>query len=638
MQSILHNKQTYLFPDIVRAVGPLTQKRQSRLILIYAGLYVAAFLLVLTAQGGSLDAFGHSLVLPGSGFLGGWSLESGIAHLGLGLCVMSLALLTLAGLLWFATGNVILPPLIWTGLALSSAGFQASKVGAAFDPAVTGLAFSLGPVTLVAIYIYRRLSLRRGQIRRDRLNAALALIDPPIHAAPNPQTDELSFAQLQHMRLLLDRALQPVDEFEGFEWLDQFQTAAVRYQINFISYALSMAQAYYMPDFTGYLSEAQLNLKAKQENHRIWKYWQLENIWGNLRKDADPIARDNIMYSGFVGAQLAYARQAGPRGAAHLDGLNGQSKTFSFAYRQDEIMRLLAAQYKQAGFGLLSCEPNWIYPLCNAITATAIRAHDTQEGTDYWSGISGGFRQALETEFMTPSGELVPFRSNYTGFAPPQIGGAVMQAFPCFFLNAVLPDIARRQWNALKISIEGKSWRRALWPADVGNYNFSRASSYAATALAAREMGDDDIAELLLGYLQTDCPLQIHGGAAHYSKASLWANANAFMARIGRANGLQDLVTQPASPSSGPYLAHADPARILVAKARSTQGALAIIAYPADKPGPQSMTIAALAPRAAYKLSLKGVNDIFFTAADDGTQIITADLNGRTELNITPIS
>lgn len=635
MQSILHNQQYVLFPKVDVAIGPLTRLRQVRIFLIYAILYGLAGLCVVTAPNSALAALGHSLVVPGTGYLSGWSFESAAVNLDLILCLLSLGLLSFAGFLWFATGNIILPPLLWLSTALMSGFWQVGKPSTEFDPFVTGAAFAIGPIAIALLWGYQQQSLRRGQARRDKLNHTLAAAVMEAPTQSSSHRDELTLSELQHMRLLLDRALQPVGEYEGFEWLDQFQTAAVRYQINFISYALSIAQANYMPDFTGYMSQAQKNLKAKQENHRIWKYWKLENIWGNLRTGADPIAQDNIMYSGFVGAQLAWARQAGPRDIATLDGLTCQSEKAEFAYTQDEMMQVLVSQYKEAKYGLLSCEPNWVYPLCNAITATAIRANDTQKGTQHWESISEGFRTSLESEFMTPSGKLIPFRSNYTGFAPPPVGGAVMQAFPCFFLNAVLPDIARRQWAALKFDMEGKSWRRALWPADVGNYKLSRASSYAATALAAREMGDDETADLLLSYLESDCPTIINGGVAHYSKASLWANANAFMARIGRANGLQKLITTVQEDAvSNAYLAAVDYSNVLIAKAKTQNGVLSLVVYPARDAGVKQLTIAGLTPKAIYKLnSDKGVT---FTASADGTHVINAAVNGRTELTITP--
>lgn len=636
MQSSLHHRNILLFPDLIGSIGPLTKTRQSRLILIYLFLYALAAFFVLVFPNSLFSGFGHSLAFPGSGLFGGWGSESAPKSIDLSLFLLSIAALGAASFLWFATGNVVLPPLIWIVISIGSAFWQNEKSSPEFELWTTIVAFSSGPALIGLLYAYRFVTLRQGQAHRSAMNKRLSEAHTNVQVEITEQANELSFSDLQHMRLLLDRALQPVDEFEGFEWIDQFQTAAIRYQINFISYALSLTQANYMPAFTGYLFEAQKNLKAKQENHRIWKYWHLENLWGNLRKGADPIAHDNIMYSGFVGAQLAYARQSAPRNATSLDGLKCRSRDTEFAYSQDEMIKVLVSQYETADYGLLSCEPNWVYPLCNAITATAIRAHDTYHGTDYWGSISERFRRSLETEFITPKGQFVPFRSNYTGFAPPQVGGIVMQAFPCLFLNSLLPDIAQRQWSALQIDMKGKNWRKKLWPADVGNYGFSRASSYAATALSAREMGDNQTADLLLEYMDHDCPKILNNGISHNSNASLWANANAFIAKTGKKNALQRLVTSKREATSlYPFLANVDPAEVLIAKAKNIAGILSIVAYPTRCPGFKQMTIAGLIPHAKYKLTPGGHET--FAALSDGTQVINFPLNGRTEIAINQV-
>ena len=149
-------------------------------------------------------------------------------------------------------------------------------------------------------------------------------------------------------------------------------------------------------------------------------------------------------------------------------------------------------------------------------------------------------------------------------------------------------------------------------------------------------MGDDETADLLLGYLESDCPITINGGVAHYSKASLWANANAFMARIGRANGLQGLVTTAQGQDvAGLYLAKAEYSDVLIAKAKTQDGVLSLVLYPAGEAGIKPLTIAGLIPNAAYKLTCG--QDITFTARADGTHEINALINGRTEITITPI-
>jgi hypothetical protein len=214
------------------------------------------------------------------------------------------------------------------------------------------------------------------------LNASLrALAEPqaPRCGASGNSKPELSLDDLRLLRVLLDRALQPVPAFDGFEHIEQFQTSALRYQINFSSYALALAQATHLPALQGYMHLAQRNLAAKQLDHRIWRYWRLENLWGNLDPGADPVARDNIMLSGFLAAQLAFAGNATGRRDHDAPG----SLAFRhpsgavYAYSLPSIARLLGRAYARAPFGLLACEPNWVYPLCNAITAAAIRAQDT---------------------------------------------------------------------------------------------------------------------------------------------------------------------------------------------------------------------------------------------------------------------
>lgn len=418
--------------------------------------------------------------------------------------------------------------------------------------------------------------------------------------------------------------------------IDQFQTAAVRYQLNFMSYALSIAQTVHLPAFHGYFHTAQQNLAAKQQDHRIWRYWRLENIWGNLRMRADPIPRDNIMFTGFLTAQIAYDQAAtGMRTFDAPGSLEFKHPSGArYAYSLPALVDALVRGYRNSEYGLLACEPNWIYPLCNAISASAIRAYDAANGTFHWNGIEGSFRKRLETEFVTADGRLVPFRSSYTGFAAPPIGGPVMQAFPCLFLNTVLPDIAERQWLVLRRDLANRDWRRAVWPVDVGNYRFSRASGYAAMAAAAVELGDTELAKRSLHYLEKEYPLRVSGNVANRPNASLWAHAVELIARCGRAGAVRSLATAGRrSPTSGPFIKDADYPDILVAKAVNADGSLSAVLYPGEQSGFKALTIGGLAPNQSY-VAVIGA-EYQFEADSAGDARLNLPLNGRTELRIT---
>ena len=71
-------------------------------------------------------------------------------------------------------------------------------------------------------------------------------------------------------------------------------------------------------------------ISPKKKAHRVWQYWGLENLWGNFSTNADPVARDNVMYSGWYAAQLGlYEAVTGDlryqqAGAITLEGARGQ--------------------------------------------------------------------------------------------------------------------------------------------------------------------------------------------------------------------------------------------------------------------------------------------------------------------------
>src|SRR5689334_25241661 len=111
-------------PDAATNVGPgpsIAHRRAVRCAMLYAVLLVLAF--------GSGHASGRldiqSLLLgfacPGGGFLA-WTEPASTAPIGLLLCASSGALFLMALALWFATGNIVMPGLVWFGAALTASG------------------------------------------------------------------------------------------------------------------------------------------------------------------------------------------------------------------------------------------------------------------------------------------------------------------------------------------------------------------------------------------------------------------------------------------------------------------------------------------------------------------------------------
>lgn len=418
------------------------------------------------------------------------------------------------------------------------------------------------------------------------------------------------------MRFLLDRALQPKERFDGFEWFDQFQTAAVRYQINFCGYALSMAQFSHLPALRGYLHDAQHNLIEKLADHRVWKYWAIENLWGNLRHNPDPAVRENIMYTGFAALQMALHEKAqdSPALYAAPDSLRLRHPSGKvFPHSLPSLIAGLQRENSRRDFHLVACEPNWIYPLCNTIGAAALRA----AAPAAWSAQKDIFKERLEQEFIDTAGAFVPCRSVYTGFALPDIGGIMPQAMPCFFLNALLPDIALRQWLVLRRRmLHGKELnRRAFWPIDTGNYRFSRAAAYAATALAAAELGDAEIKALCLSALDEECPMRDEDGYFYRPKASVWAHAVEFLARMTPENGFRKLICDPAS-RPGPVIDSAEYRGVLFAGAHPINGGLSFTATKRNEAETTEIGFSGLVPHTPYRL--EGTGGVRIVSGADG--------------------
>jgi len=616
-QAGLHTPPAAL-PPYTRVFGPVTTRRVRRLTILYLALAGAGFALAGLSRDAHLQAFGLGLILPGGGFLAHADLTTtmGSRHLAVALAAAGLFIAALT--LWFATGNILAPPAAWFGAALVAGAMPAGMAHPGNIRAVLALV-GTAAVALVAATSLRFMWARRCRVRD---NAYLAKARYDI-TEDEQRAPEMSPEHLQRLRFALDRALQPADRFGGFEWLDPFQTAAIRYQINVLAYAIALTQARFTPAFSGYMHQAQVNLLDKQAQKPVWAYWKLENLWGNLSFDGNPVGTENIMFTGFVGLQMTLLRVNGVDEFAAAPRFHLNER---WAFSEADFIDRLEDETRRSAFTLFACEPNWIYPLCNTIGASAIRMHAPSR----WADLAPRFRAALDAEFLDAFGRFVPCRSAKTGLALPAIGGAMPLAMPCFFLNAVAPDIAARQWLLLRrrlLDERGTLRRRAFWPIDTGNYRFTRASAYAATALAAAELGDRQVFDACLTALDDDCPSIAAGGVIHRPKASVWAHGVELMALAGARDGFRKLTGRPAE--TRPRLDGLPYPEILVAAAHSTSEGLDAVLHGR---GRFRARLTGLEGGRVYRFEGAAAGDL--RAHAQGEIAFDINLNGRTVLKV----
>jgi hypothetical protein len=209
-------------------------------------------------------------------------------------------------------------------------------------------------------------------------------------------------------------------------------------------------------------------------------------------------------------------------------------------------------------------------------------------------------------------------------------------AMPCFFLNAIFPDLAVRQWLLLRRRLfdkKGRFQRNAFWRIDTGNYSFSRASAYTATALAAAELGDQEVYQQCLKALEDECPSVLKDEVIHRQHASVWAHGVEMMARAVTKNGFRDLLLHPRKPT-GPRLEGLSYPDVLVASAHVDKGGLNAVLYPGLKNGIYEIGLAGLTSRGRYRISGAMIANI--EANTQGEARFSIHLNGRTSVNIYP--
>lgn len=617
-----------------RLEGPVTRARLLRSRLVHAALCLLGLLPWLAGASPALQALGWGLWFPGSGFIsvGGWALL---------LVPLTLILFAIAFVAWFGSGMIVAPVVVWGGAAVSAA-LLAGGAPAPFAPyAVPALTISF-----LAYAAFRRsraadAALARRRQRKAAIVPSLAAIHAAARPAPPIAERELQPLDISLLRYLLDRALQPIGQLKGFDKIDQFQTSALRYQLNQIGYALAEVQRHRLPNFRGYLSEGQRRMIEQYLQKPIWGYWRLENLWGNLSPNGDPARKDNIMLAGFLpinalfySANTGDDRYAAPGGLTFVNGARP-------AYRHNvhtivnSVVENYEGRYAQP-FCLYPCEPNWIYPVCNMRGLTALRLYDTVYGTDHFDRLKDRFRASLESEFIRPDGGIVPLRSKHTGHALPF---PVPDATNVLQLSPLYPDLAEAYWAIARAeSVKRENGKLTVEvpekAVDFGNYKAGNLFVYAGFLSAAVEMGDREVADAIRSTILDSGKLTEDRGVTSF-KASNMANAHIIQSWLGMTGGWRESITTrpPAEAVDGPVLDDARYPDVLVAHAFSDGEDLQLVLYPGDGAGQRDISLAQLRPDSSYRVIQTGES---FVADGAGRARLSIRLDGRTQLHIVP--
>lgn len=631
---------TVLLPTDVPLFPPATRRSFLRALGGYAVLWLAGALPVALGAGDRAQALGLGLALPGGGLF-----HAGHPWWG----ATALVAVALAVFAWWAAGPTVLPPVAWLLTAVLPALTLDAPAGATTSATTSAVVVLAVVPALTALAVLVHTGRHASQRRRGAaLNRRLAEVRLPVTGAPSYPMDvpvvEHSDEDLRRLRAALDTALQPADSWEGFTHLDQFREGALRYQLNALGYGLSMAQFTRTPAFRGYLAEAQRNTIDKVLQRKVWGYWALENAWGNLRRDKDPIpVGENVMLTGFYGLQVAMYSVLNDDRYVRPGSLTFRwDESTTYAYDLPALADNVRESVAGSRFALYPCEPNWIYTICNTFGLNTVLASEHLAATGRSGEVQERLRRSYESEFLRPDGRIVGVRSAHLGLSWNFWASPSVQLATTYWMHPGMPDLAQRTWWLIRDSwlrVEDgrvRTPRSVVSRLDPGSYKVGRDTfTLAVTTMAAREVGDEETARAAEATL-AERPVEQRYGAERVADASGLANSYLNLGRFGRRSGLRDLVAfgPPREWRDGPVLDEAAYPDVLVARAVSDGAALDLVLVPGEGPLRTRIGLAQLRPGASY--DVRGAWPETVVADGEGRAALEVDLGRRTEVRVSP--
>lgn len=617
--------------------GPVTKKHKRRLWCYYIVWAIIGLIPAIAGLSWRWQLAGFGWSVPGGGFLalGG--------AFGILMFILTLVLMLLAIVAWWLTGYAPFPFLVW-GIMLVlpiTACYRDSKWTFPVIWLILGAIVLYFILTRIHNHNMEKRSLKKQKERveyfKEEIPAELAMAEPEVPDGEFELTEE----QLRMQKHLFDLTFGPFGEFQGFTKpkSSQIPLPALRYQINSMQNALQQIQCQYTPNFHGYATQAQRTLIDLYRHPKVWSYWRMENILGNLDFDGNPIKKDNVMMTGFFLVNVTmYMRNTGDLRYAEPGSLTFQNKHGTYKHDVHTVADAIVWNWDHRDYVVYPCEPNFIYSLCNWKAIQSMISYDQIFHTGKWAANADRVYNHFVEEMTSPSGTsyLIKSARMGCGVALPLPNA---EAFQIPMYNTEDMDLARKTYaffrkDSFERDPEGKLHFKAI-PFDHGSNSKNYCDTVSLCLFPAKEMGDREAVEAASETLREKCERVEENGAIWY-KCSNEANAVMLSASINTRNGWRRAVVDGPAPCTfeGPLLSDAPYPDVMVAKAFSHGKDLELVLYPCDKAGCfATLGLSRMVPGAKYLVAETGET---FTADADGTASLNVTIERRTPVTIVP--
>ncbi|KAL2815402.1 hypothetical protein BDW59DRAFT_177665 [Aspergillus cavernicola] len=245
----------------------------------------------------------------------------------------------------------------------------------------------------------------------------------------------------------------------GQEWLD-----AYRYQLATMAYAAGAAHFHRMPALRSMFKTLMQQLIAKMLKRAVWGYWFLTSHSGKfvdpdieeLRKPwADPIVRENIMYSGHLLLMVSLYTMLfnddryNEKGALtfHWNPMFWGLGPENFSYTRQSLQDAILAEMEREKWLGVCCEPNSIFIVCNQFPIIAFRYNDITDRTNIADDVLEKYTAAWKAKGMhQDNGLLIEWYSPKQNSKRPAytIG---FTAWAAAFMNSWNPKVAHQTFK-----------------------------------------------------------------------------------------------------------------------------------------------------------------------------------------------
>lgn len=433
-------------------------------------------------------------------------------------------------------------------------------------------------------------------------------------------TPMLDDKTLGHLRHIVNLSRQMPNDWSDMGPYDPSQEGddAYRYQLAYMSYAVSLAQYHHTPAYRELWRDTMARLIGKMMRWEVWGYWELTSRGSKvldpdlngLREGwIDPVIRQNVMYSGHL------LMMVGLYEMFYRDGRFDSSGSLTFQFRpvfrgmgpedfpydHGKLAEVIFAEFERNDFIGCECEPNGIFVYCNQFPILGFMHYDHTHGTDLAARTVPQFKdrwQRRSTMFgADPNADLpMLFRKRQNDFIYEEsednnegitavAWASVMHTWAPDYVEMVYPRardqiLRRMEDGTLGVNLAGyfakyKEYQRnpghhATDPMMVGVHIFG------TLALAAAEVGDKATLDGLLAYADRYLAPNWKNGGFFYPRnddlsstgytTALVGNALVAAARLCPRDGFRHMYDRPwdAAMLSAPELCEVEFPAVLV--------------------------------------------------------------------------